>query len=168
MAGVLVLNATYEPLAVVSIRRGICLVLSERVELIASSGRLVRSERLSLREPSVVRLARFVSVPYQRHRSPSRRGVFARDRHRCQYCEAAAETLDHVVPRSRGGLHTWENLVAACRRCNAVKRDRLLPDTAMRLASRPGPPPPSTWIEVAIGAIPDSWEPYLQDHRRSA
>ena len=168
MVGVLVLNVTYEPLAVVSIRRAVCLVLGEKVELVACSGRLVRSERLSLHEPSVVRLARFVSVPYQRHRSPSRRGVFARDRHRCQYCLAAAETVDHVVPRSRGGAHSWENVVAACRRCNAVKRDRLLPDTAMKLAARPGPPPPSTWIEVAVGAIPDTWEPYLQDRRQSA
>ncbi len=168
MAGVLVLNATFEPLAVVSIRRAVCLVLAEKVELLAGSGRRVRSERLSVEEPSVVRLARYVSVPYQRHRSPSRRGVFARDRHRCQYCSASAETLDHVVPRSRGGSHTWENVVAACRRCNATKRDRLLTDTPMRLNRRPGPPPPSTWIEVAAGAIPDEWEPYLQDRRQSA
>ncbi len=168
MAGVLVLNATFEPLAVVSIRRAICLLLGEKVELVRSSGRKVRSERLSLDEPSVVRLGRYVSVPYQRNRAPSRRGIFARDRHRCQYCDGAAETLDHVVPRSRGGGHTWDNLVAACRRCNAAKRDRLLPDTPMRLAGRPGPPPPSVWIEVAAGTIPESWEPFLVDKRRSA
>lgn len=168
MAGVLVLNATFEPLAVVSIRRAICLLLSEKVELVTASGRVVRSESLRLDEPSVVRLGRYVSVPYQRHRSPSRRGVFARDRHRCQYCDAAAETLDHVVPRSRGGRHTWDNVVAACGRCNTVKRDRLLHDTPMRLARRPGPPPASTWIEVAAGYIPDLWEPFLVDRRRSA
>ena len=168
MAGVLVLNATFEPLAVVSIRRAVCLLLAEKVELVTASGRLVRSERLALNEPSVVRLGRYVSVPYQRHRSPSRRGVFARDRHSCQYCDGPAETLDHVVPRSRGGGHTWDNVVAACRRCNAAKRDRLLPDTTMRLASRPGPPPPSTWIEMAAGSIPALWAPFLTDNRRSA
>jgi len=168
MAGVLVLNATSEPLAVVSIGRAICLLLAEKVELVRDSGRKVRSERLSLDEPSVVRLGRYVSVPYQRHRSPSRRGVFARDRHRCQYCDAAAETLDHVVPRSRGGRHTWGNVVAACRRCNAVKRDRLLRDTTMRLANQPGPPPPSTWVEVAAGSVPELWEPFLVDNRRWA
>lgn len=162
------LNATFEPLAVVPIRRAVCLMLSEKVELIHSSGRQVRSERLALDEPSVVRLARYVHVPYPRHRAPNRRGVFARDEHRCQYCTASAETVDHVVPRSRGGTHTWDNVVAACRRCNGVKRDRLVTETAMRLRRPPGPPPPSTWIEVAAGSIPASWAPYLGDQRRSA
>ncbi len=168
MAGVLVLNATFEPLSVVPIRRAVCLMLAEKVELLHGSGRLVRSERLALDEPSVVRLSRYVNVPYPRHRSPNRPGVFARDSHRCQYCSAAAETVDHVVPRSRGGAHTWDNVVAACRRCNGVKRDRLLTQTTMRLIRAPGPPPASIWIEVAAGSIPSIWTPYLTDPRRSA
>jgi 5-methylcytosine-specific restriction endonuclease McrA len=168
MAGVLVLNATFEPLAVVPTRRAICLILSEKVEMILASGRSVRSERLSLDEPSVVRLARYVHVPYPKHRSPNRRGVLARDAHTCQYCGAAAETVDHVVPRSRGGGHTWDNVVAACRRCNGGKRDRLLCETTMRLARLPGPPPPNTWIEIAVGSVPTMWTPYLTDGRRSA
>ncbi len=168
MAGVLVLNATFEPLAVVPIRRAVCLILAEKVELIHASGRLVRSERLALDEPSVVRLCRYVNVPYPRHRAPNRRGVFARDCHRCQYCDDHAETVDHVVPRSRGGAHTWDNVVAACRRCNGVKRDRLLTETTMRLSRSPEPPPASTWIEVAAGSIPATWTPYLIDRRRSA
>lgn len=143
-------------------------MLAEKVELLHGSGRQVRSERLALDEPSVVRLSRYVHVPHPRHRSPNRRGVFARDSHRCQYCSAVAETVDHVVPRSRGGAHTWDNVVAACRRCNGVKRDRLLAQTTMRLIRAPGPPPASTWIEVAVGSIPSSWTPYLIDQRRSA
>ncbi|RMH70978.1 MAG: HNH endonuclease [Actinomyces sp.] len=161
MSGVLVLNATYEPLAVVSVRRAVCLVLDAKVETLEATGRQIRSERLALPEPSVVRLARYVRVPRPRHRAPNRRAVFARDRHRCQYCGRPAETLDHVVPRSRGGTHTWENLVAACRRCNAAKRDRLLADTPLVLRRRPGPPAPSTWIEVLAGRIPESWWRYL-------
>lgn len=168
MAGVLVLNATFEPLAVVPTRRAICLMLAEKVELLHGSGRLVRSERLALDEPSVVRLARYVHVPYPTQRSPSRRGVLARDGHTCQYCGIAAETVDHVVPRSRGGRHTWDNVVAACRRCNGGKRDRLLGETTMRLASVPGRPSPGTWIEVAAGSVPGTWEPYLSPGRRSA
>ena len=168
MAGVLVLNATFEPLAVISVRRAVCLMLADKVELLHSSGRLVRSERLALAEPSVVRLSRFVKVPYARHRSPNRRGIFARDRHGCQYCGARAETVDHVVPRSRGGLHVWENVVAACRVCNADKRDRLLGETAMRLVRPPGPPPPGSWIETAAGSMPVAWSQYLTDQRRSA
>lgn len=168
MAGVLVLNATFEPLAVVPTRRAICLMLSEKVELIHPSGRLIRSERLALDEPSVVRLSRYVHVPYPKHRSPNSRGVLARDGHTCQYCGGVAETVDHVVPRSRGGCHTWDNVVAACRRCNGGKRDRLLAETTMRLARPPTSPPPSTWIEVAAGSVPVSWTPYLTAGRRSA
>ena len=168
MAGVLVLNATFEPLAVVPVRRAVCLMLAEKVELLHGSGRLVRSERLALAEPSVVRLSRYIKVPYARHRSPNRRGVFVRDGHGCQYCGARAETVDHVVPRSRGGRHTWENVVAACRLCNANKRDRLLCETAMRLRRAPGPPPPGSWIEIATGSMPVAWSQYLTDQRRSA
>ncbi|MEM7141480.1 MAG: HNH endonuclease [Actinomycetota bacterium] len=168
MAGVLVLNATFEPLAVVPIRRAICLMLAEKVELLHGSGRRVRSERLALDEPSVVRLSRYVHVPYPKHRAPNRRGVLARDDHTCQYCGATAETVDHVMPRSKGGRHTWDNVVAACRRCNGSKRDRLLAETTMRLARAPGPPPPSTWIEVAVGTVPNAWAPYLAPERRSA
>ncbi|MFQ5556935.1 MAG: HNH endonuclease [Acidimicrobiales bacterium] len=169
MAGVLVLNATFEPLAVVSVRRAVCLVLADRVETVLATGRAYRSERLAVEVPSVVRLARYVAVPYHRYRAPSRRAVFVRDRHRCQYCDGAADTVDHVVPRSRGGSHSWDNVVAACRRCNAVKRDRLLGETAMRLRHRPLPPPPATWVEVAAGAVPESWIPYLHGRdRRSA
>lgn len=168
MAGVLVLNATFEPLSVVPTRRAICLVLAEKVEMLHSSGRRVRSERLALDEPSVVRLSRYVHVPYPTHRAPNRRGVLARDGHTCQYCGASAETVDHVVPRSRGGRHTWDNVVAACRRCNSGKRDRLLGETTMRLDRMPGPPPPSTWIEVAAGSVPPVWVRYLAPDRRSA
>ena len=168
MAGVLVLNATFEPLSVVTIRRAVCLILDEKVELVHGSGRPVRSECLRLDEPSVVRLARYVHVPHVRHRAPNRRGVLVRDAHTCQYCGSGAETVDHVVPRSRGGGHTWDNVVAACRRCNGVKRDRLLVETTMRLARAPGLPAPSTWIEVAAGSVPSDWAPYLAPGRRSA
>jgi 5-methylcytosine-specific restriction endonuclease McrA len=168
MAGVLVLNATFEPLAVVPTRRAICLMLAEKVELLHASGRRVRSERLAMDEPSVVRLSRYVHVPHPRQRTPNRRGVLARDGHVCQYCGAPAETVDHVVPRSRGGRHVWDNVVAACRRCNGGKRDRLLSETTMRLGRMPGPPRPSTWIEVAAGSVPRDWTPYLSVDRRSA
>jgi 5-methylcytosine-specific restriction endonuclease McrA len=161
MTRVLVLNATFEPLSVVPARRAIVLMLDERAQLLHATGRRVRSERLSVDEPSVVRLLRFVRVPYQSRRTMSRRAVFARDSNECQYCGASAESIDHVVPRSRGGDHTWENVVAACRRCNTTKRDRLLSETALRLRTLPGPPPRATWFLVAAGAVPIEWEPYL-------
>ena len=116
--------------------------------------------------PSVVRLRYHVRVPYQRDVALSRRGVFARDGHACQYCGARAETLDHVVPRSRGGSHTWDNVVAACRPCNIRKRDRLLHETTMNLRARPRAPLGASWSIIASGSVPGEWEPYL-DERRS-
>jgi 5-methylcytosine-specific restriction endonuclease McrA len=97
-----------------------------------------------------------------RRRAPlNRRAVFARDGGRCQYCGSTAESIDHVVPRSRGGEHVWENVVAACRRCNTHKRDRLLNETTMSLPRRPVAPRELTWITVTVGSVPTAWEPYL-------
>ncbi len=162
MSGVLVLNATFEPLAVVSARRAVCLVLAEKVETLHADGRRFRSERHSVAVPSVVRLSHYVSVPRPRHRAPNRRSVFVRDAGACQYCGARAETVDHVVPRSRGGRHVWDNVVAACRRCNTKKRDRLPSESGMRLRRRPESPLPSAWVEIAAGVVPDAWAPYLK------
>ncbi|MDH4169140.1 MAG: HNH endonuclease [Acidimicrobiia bacterium] len=161
MSRVLVLNATYEPLAVVTARRAVCLVLADKATLVEDTGRVMRSERASVAEPSVVRLTRFVRVPYQRRRALNRRAVFARDDHTCQYCGRRAESIDHVVPRSRGGEHVWDNVVAACRPCNASKRDRMLSETTMYLRRSPGPPELHTWFRVAAGVVPAPWEPYL-------
>ena len=162
MARSLVLNATYEPLCVVSARRAVVLVLSEKAEVLHDSEEDMRSERLALKVPSVIRLRYFVKVPFRRRSALNRRAVFARDGGRCQYCGAAAESIDHVVPRAKGGTHTWENVVAACRPCNTAKRDRLLSETTMVLRRRPTAPRELTWITVAVGTIPPHWEPYLQ------
>lgn len=169
MSGVLVLNATYDPLSVVSIRRAVCLVLADKVEMVHSAGQAFRSERLSVVVPSVIRLNRYVKIPRPRYRTPNRRAVFVRDRDACQYCGASAETVDHVIPRSRGGTHTWDNVVAACRRCNTKKKDRLLFESGMRLRYRPEVPAAATWVTIAAGAVPAVWVPYLsQSDRRSA
>ena len=161
MSGALVLNATYEPLSVVPIRRAVVLVLAERAEVLHDTGEALHSEHLTVPVPSVVRLRTFVKVPFRRRAPLNRRGVFARDGHRCQYCGAAAESIDHVIPRSKGGPHTWDNVVAACRPCNVRKGDRLLTATSMQLRRPPSVPRESTWLSVAVGMIPSQWEPYL-------
>ena len=161
-AGALVLNATYEPLCVVSIRRAVVLVLGEKAEVVEATGARLHSERLSVPVPSVVRLTTYVRVPVRRRAPLNRRSVFARDGGRCQYCAGPAESIDHVVPRSRGGQHVWENVVAACRACNSRKRDRLLSETRMALRRHPVVPRQTTWIAVAAGSVPTAWEPYLQ------
>lgn len=161
MSRALVLNATYEPLSVVSSRRATVLLLSEKAVLVSPSGRHFHSEHLTVEVPSVVRLRQFVKVPYRRRAALNRRSVFARDSHRCQYCSAPAESIDHVIPRARGGQHTWENVVAACRNCNVRKRDRLLHETSMELLSTPRVPNGFSWISTAVGSVPDEWQQFL-------
>jgi 5-methylcytosine-specific restriction endonuclease McrA len=161
MTRALVLNASFEPLCVVSTRRALMLLLDEKAELVAAGDGHFRSERAAWPEPSVVRLAHYVKVPYRARASLNRRAVFVRDGHRCQYCNAPAENIDHVVPRSRGGPHTWENVVAACRPCNARKMDRYLSETNMRLRRPPRAPRERIWIIAAVGSVRPDWEPYL-------
>lgn len=155
------LNASFEPLCVVSTRRALMLVLDDKAELVHSTGRTFHSERHAFDEPSVVRLAYYVRVPYQARVALNRRAVFARDGHRCQYCGAAAENLDHVIPRSKGGPHTWDNVVAACRPCNTRKEDRLLHETSLTLRRVPSVPRERMWALVAVGSVSPEWEPYL-------
>jgi 5-methylcytosine-specific restriction endonuclease McrA len=162
MSGALVLNATYEPLCVVSPRRAAVLVLDEKADVVHDTGAALRSEHREVPIPSVVRLRQFVKVPYQRRSAMSRKAVFARDNHRCQYCDAPADSIDHVIPKSKGGLHTWDNVVAACRPCNLGKRDRYLEDTSMRLRKPPAPPRELSWVMVAMPRVPDLWKPYLR------
>jgi 5-methylcytosine-specific restriction endonuclease McrA len=159
----LVLNATMEPLCVVPARRAVVLVLSSKADVIHSNGHHFRSEHLQIAAPSVVRLRRFVHVPYRRRAALSRRGVFIRDDHRCQYCGATAENVDHVVPRSRGGIHEWENVVAACRRCNSRKKDRTPAEARMVLTRQPFAPQAAFWLVVAVGGLEPDWSPYLGD-----
>ncbi|WP_420450458.1 HNH endonuclease [Ilumatobacter sp.] len=161
MQAALVLNASYEPLSVVSARRATCLVLADKAEILADDGAPIRSETLTLPRPSVIRLRYMVKVPYARRTAMSRRAVFARDEHRCQYCGGRADSIDHVVPRSRGGPHTWENVAAACRACNLSKRDRTPEEAGMHL-ERPCRAPRSTaWVVVSVASMPDAWRPYL-------
>lgn len=167
MSRALVLNASFEPLCVVSTRRALLLVLDDKAERLHDTGLVFRSERASYPEPSVVRLNYYVKVPYHGRVALNRRAVFARDGQRCQYCNNAADSIDHVVPRSRGGTHTWDNVVAACRPCNAHKQDRMLHETHMRLGRPPRAPKGRLWMVTALGATQPDWEPYLlQDSRR--
>jgi 5-methylcytosine-specific restriction endonuclease McrA len=102
-----------------------------------------------------------VKVPYHRRTALSRRAIFARDEHRCQYCGGFADSIDHVMPRSRGGLHVWDNVAAACRPCNLSKRDRTPDEAGMRLARPPRAPREMAWVTVAVPRVPEAWKPYL-------
>jgi 5-methylcytosine-specific restriction endonuclease McrA len=164
----LVLNATFEPLGLVSTRRALLLVLATKAELVHETGLLFRSERAIFPEPSVVRLARYVRVPHDRTVAVNRRTVFARDSHRCQYCGHAAESIDHVLPRSRGGTHAWDNVVAACRRCNTRKEDRLPHEVGLVLRTQPAAPRQRVWLLAMTGGARDEWAPYLGEQSLTA
>lgn len=163
MGRALVLNATYQPLCVVPVRRALVLALKGKAEVLHANGRIFRSEHLEISAPSVVRLNYYVKVPYRTRSSLSRRAVFIRDNYECQYCGRPAENVDHVVPRSRGGLHTWDNVVASCRPCNSRKENRSPESAGMRLRHPPLPPHDSVWIMVSVDSLDPSWEQYL-DH----
>ena len=100
-------------------------------------------------------------MPYHRRTELSRRAVFARDAHVCQYCGDLADSIDHIVPRSRGGRHEWENVAAACRPCNLRKRDRTPTEAGMDLARPAHAPRELAWVTVSVARVPDAWKPYL-------
>ena len=161
---VLVLNASYEPINVCTVRRAAVLVLKSRAEVLEKGEGALHSERLELDRPCVIRLIRYVRIPRDAHRRKiTRKAVLARDAYICQYCgrEASGLTVDHVIPRSRGGESVWENIVASCAPCNRKKGNRLPREARMHPTKRPKPPGPTVFIRIAAPRVPLAWEPYL-------
>ena len=141
MARVLVLNATYEPINVCTLRRAAVLLLKEKAELLEQrEGAALHSEHMTMERPDVIRLVNYVRIPREAHRRKiTRRAVLARDSWTCQYCGSTKSglTVDHVIPRSRGGKSVWENIVAACATCNRRKGNRLPREIHMHPANAP-------------------------------
>jgi len=141
---VLVLNASYEPLQLISVRRALVLLLQEKAELVEAAMQQLRAQSVTYHVPLVIRLVRYIRIPRQLRLPCSRRAVFARDRETCQYCGQqpgrANLTMDHVIPRSQGGQTTWENVVTACRDCNHRKGGRTPEQANMVLLSTPRQP----------------------------
>lgn len=158
----LVLNAGYEPLAVVSFKRALVLVMNEKASIVATDAEHpVWGTYSSWDRPSVIILRRYVRIPNGRNVPVSRRGVLRRDNNRCGYCGNAATTIDHVQPRSRGGKDTWENLVACCLKCNNIKGDRTPSEMNWSLRMVPRAPHGTTWLVRGVErALPD-WEEFL-------
>lgn len=165
-ARVLILNASFEPLHVCSVKRAIQLLMTEVAVRVEDADAVLRTPSRAVAVPSVVRLVRYVRRPHRQKVAFNRRNLFRRDDHRCQYCGRRGSdlTLDHVQPRSRGGPTSWENVVACCRSCNARKRDRT-PDEAGMALARP-PKAPRFVFSSAYGLIQDVdpiWRRYLPD-----
>jgi len=146
MGKVLVLNASYEPLNITSWRRAVVLLLKGKAEQLEHKDQFLYS---NFPLPTVIRLLYYVRIPYKEI-PLTRRNILERDRHSCQYCRLKGDqlTLDHIMPRSRGGKDTWENLVAACVRCNVKKGSRTLKESAMTLIRQPRKPHSSLYFEL--------------------
>jgi len=156
------LNAGYEPLAVVSFRRALVLVLNQKATVLeGSADAKVHSANNEFELPSVILLSRYVRIPGSRNIPVSRRGVLRRDGHRCAYCKRSANTIDHVQPKSRGGSDSWENLVACCLRCNNKKGDKTLAEIGWELNYTPKMPHGSAWNVRGAERVEPQWENYL-------
>jgi 5-methylcytosine-specific restriction endonuclease McrA len=161
---VLVLNASYEPINVCTVRRAAVLILKQRAEVLEHADWSLHAENLTLPRPVVIRLVTYVKIPRDAHRRKiTRRAVFARDRWTCQYCghERGNLTVDHVIPRSKGGASSWDNIVTCCAPCNRRKGDRLPRQARMEPRRAPRAPSSTIFIHVATPSIPAAWEQYL-------
>ncbi len=163
--GVLVLNASYEPLNIVSVKRAIVLLLKEKAELVEAAKAQVRAERIMIDWPLVIRLVAYVPLPRRLPLPLSRRTVLARDMYTCQYCGSqpgrADLTVDHVLPRSRGGATTWDNVAAACGPCNRRKGNRTPEEAGMRLRSLPSRPRFVAVVFLGESTSHEVWQKYL-------
>jgi 5-methylcytosine-specific restriction endonuclease McrA len=159
------LNASYEPLNIVSVKRAIVLLLKEKAELIEAARAKIRAERLHMDVPLVIRLVAYVPIPRRLPLPLSRRTVLARDLHTCQYCGEQPGrtelTLDHVTPRSRGGATTWENVVTACGPCNRRKGNRTPEEAGLKLRSAPGRPRFVAVVMLGEAHSHQVWQKYL-------
>lgn len=159
----LVLNQNYEPLSVCNVKKAVVLLYLGKAELIAAlDGRHLHSVSMTMPFPSIVRLSVYVRVPFKKI-VLSRKNILRRDSHRCQYCGRSDVplTVDHVVPKARGGEDAWENLVCACVRCNNKKGDRTPSEAQMPLVRRPIRPNHVMFIRDFVGSVDDRWKPYL-------
>ncbi|PLX33582.1 MAG: HNH endonuclease [Ignavibacteria bacterium] len=160
---VLVLNQSYEPLAVCNVQKAVILMYLHKAELIAEQNhRKIRSVNCAFPFPSVIRLFQYKRIPYKGIML-SRKNIIRRDGHRCQYCgsRSAPLTVDHIIPRARGGADTWDNLVTACLPCNNKKSDKSLERAGLTLLSVPRRPSHVSFLMHSVMRVDPLWKPYL-------
>lgn len=165
MGSVLVLNVSFEPLSVVSVKRAIVLLLKEKAEIVEAAEAVLRSEHVTFPKPLVIRLVYYVRIPYRVSIPISRRALLIRDHYTCQYCgiqpPSKELTVDHVIPRSQGGEMTWDNVVIACKPCNNKKGNRTPAEANMQLLSQPRRPKYLALAYVSSAEAYTVWEKYM-------
>jgi 5-methylcytosine-specific restriction endonuclease McrA len=161
---VLVLNQGYEPISICSAKKAILLLLLTKAEIVAKKdGITIHSVRANIPLPSIIRLSRYIRIPHKKIEL-SRKNILRRDGYRCQYCGTTSGelTVDHIIPKSRGGADTWENLVTACISCNNRKGNRTPEEAGMKLIAKPRKPNHIIFIKNFVGStIDNEWRPYL-------
>lgn len=159
---VLVLNQDYQAIGVCSVERAFVLVMLQKAEMLSdNTSRRLRSIAEDFRFPSIIRLYRYVHLPYKRV-NLSRHNIFKRDRNRCVYCGSRDSlTIDHVLPRSMGGRDTWDNLVTACQKCNAKKGSMTPEQAGMAMGHQPFRPSFVMFLSNFAGEVREDWKPYL-------
>ena len=169
MEHALLLNATYEPLNIVSWKRALTLLFQQKVEVLAEYDREVHSISFTVKLPSVVRLLRYVKTHKKFHHVKfCRANIYARDHHTCQYCGTTCSledlSFDHVIPIVKGGTKTWDNIVTSCFQCNRKKGGRTPEEAGMRLVREPREPawvPSMIRVTIGLRSAPDAWRDYL-------
>lgn len=159
----MVLNQSYEPICLCSPKKAIILLILTKAELVAQKdGKFIRSVKISFPYPSVIRLSNYIKVPIKKIEL-SRKNILRRDDNRCQYCgkKATDLTIDHIIPKSRGGTDSWENLVSACKACNNKKGNRTPEEAGMKLLKTPRKPHHILFIKQYVDKVDDAWKPFL-------
>ncbi|MCL5256286.1 MAG: HNH endonuclease [Chloroflexi bacterium] len=170
-SAVLVLNQNYEPLNICNARRAIVLVLKGKAEVLERNHRIVKTMTEEYHCPSVIRLVYLIKKPRPAAKL-TRREIFVRDNYTCQYCGAKTKdlTLDHVIPKHRGGQHTWENLVSACKPCNHRKGGKTLQESGLKLSHQPREPKVNSYYVVyryLDGSANEEWLKFIPDLSQS-
>ncbi|HTW86111.1 MAG TPA: HNH endonuclease [Candidatus Sulfotelmatobacter sp.] len=163
MNDVLVLNFTYEALNITSFQRAVKLIFSGKAEIVHRRDAFIKSTSYEMKLPSIIRMLYYIKRPMQKV-ALTKKNVLLRDDYTCQYCGIKGErmmTVDHVVPRSKGGPSTWENLVCACMRCNNRKNNRTPEHANMLLKRKPKAPKYIPWIRVKRNTLPGEWKKFL-------
>lgn len=162
---VLLLNQNYEPMSVVNVKKAVVLYYLKKVEFIEKDGLYIRSVNTAIPVPSVVRLINYKFIARKRILL-TRRNIIKRDNYACQYCGTMIGpfTVDHILPKKKGGLDEWENLVCACVRCNGKKGNRTPEEAAMPLVRQPQKPTHLFFIQHFFGVKDERWKPYLFMH----
>lgn len=159
---VLVLNQDYQAISVCTAERAFILVFLKKAEMVSDrKAKVLRSMNASFAYPSIIRLVRFVNLPYKKV-ALSRQNIFKRDGFKCVYCAGRDNlTMDHVIPRSKGGRDSWHNLVSACQKCNTEKGDRTPEEAELRMSHKPFRPSFIMYLREFSGKVHDDWKPYL-------